>query len=170
MSFWEPWSRLHGFYKRRGASLVFRRPFLVSPQRPLISFTFDDFPRSALLAGGAILNRFDLTGTYYASLGLAGKETVSGQIFFSDDLATLFEQGHELGCHTFSHCDSWETDVGTFEDSIIENRTALSELFPGAEFYSFAYPIDQPRPLTKSRIADYFLSCRGGGQTFNIGI
>jgi len=135
----------------------------------LISFTFDDFPRSALLAGGAILNRFDLTGTYYASLGLAGKETVSGQIFFSDDLATLFEQGHELGCHTFSHCDSWETDVGTFEDSIIENRTALSELFPGAEFYSFAYPIDQPRPLTKSRIADYFLSCRGGGQTFNIG-
>jgi glycosyltransferase involved in cell wall biosynthesis/peptidoglycan/xylan/chitin deacetylase (PgdA/CDA1 family) len=135
----------------------------------LVSFTFDDFPRSALLAGGAILNSFGLAGTYYASLGLAGKETASGQIFHSEDLATLFEQGHELGCHTFSHCDSWETDAGTFEDSIIENRAALTELFPGAQFESFAYPISLPRPLTKERIADYFLSCRGGGQTFNVG-
>jgi glycosyltransferase involved in cell wall biosynthesis/peptidoglycan/xylan/chitin deacetylase (PgdA/CDA1 family) len=169
MSFRNPWSRLHGYYMRRAASLVFRRQFLVSPQRPLISFTFDDFPRSALLVGGAILNRLGLAGTYYASLGLAGKETASGQVFFLQDLPTLFEQGHELGCHTYSHCDSWEIDTETFEDSIIENREALSRIFPGAEFRSFAYPINLPRPLTKSRIADYFLSCRGGGQTFNVG-
>jgi glycosyltransferase involved in cell wall biosynthesis len=163
------WSRSVGYYQRRSASLVFRKPFLISSQRPLISFTFDDFPRSALLVGGAILSRFGLAGTYYASLGLVGQETASGQIFSSDDLPKLFEQGHELGCHTFSHCDSWGTDVGTFEKSIIENRAALSEFFPGAEFESFAYPISLPRPLTKARIADYFLSCRGGGQTFNVG-
>jgi len=169
VSFRNPWSRLSGLYQRRVASLTFRRPFSINSQRPLISFTFDDFPRSALLVGGAILNRFGLAGTYYASLGLAGKEADSGQAFFSDDLTTLFEQGHELGCHTFSHCDSWRTDAGTFEDSIIENRTALSELFPGAEFESFAYPIAMPRPLTKARIADYFLCCRGGGQTLNVG-
>jgi glycosyltransferase involved in cell wall biosynthesis/peptidoglycan/xylan/chitin deacetylase (PgdA/CDA1 family) len=169
MSFRNPLSRLHGHYKRRAASFVYRRPFLISPLRPLISFTFDDFPRSALLVGGAILNRVGLAGTYYASLGLAGRETASGQIFSSDDLTTLFEQQHELGCHTFSHFDSWETDPGAFEASILENRAALSELFPGAEFQSFAYPISLPRPLTKSRIADYFLSCRGGGQTFNVG-
>jgi glycosyltransferase involved in cell wall biosynthesis/peptidoglycan/xylan/chitin deacetylase (PgdA/CDA1 family) len=169
MSFRNPWSRLHGYYMRRAASLVFRRKFFVSPQRPLISFTFDDFPRSALVVGGAILNRLGLAGTYYASLGLAGKETASGQIFFLEDLPTLFEQGHELGCHTYSHCDSWEIVTETFEESIIENREALSKIFPGAEFQSFAYPINLPRPLTKSRIADYFLSCRGGGQTINIG-
>jgi glycosyltransferase involved in cell wall biosynthesis/peptidoglycan/xylan/chitin deacetylase (PgdA/CDA1 family) len=169
MSLQNFWPRLHGYCRRRIVSLSFRRPFLISPGRPLISFTFDDFPRSALLVGGAILNRLGLAGTYYASLGLLGKETASGQIFFEDDLATLFEQGHELGCHTFSHCDSWEIDTGTFEDSIIENRAALRKLFHGAEFQSFAYPIDLPRPLTKSRIAPYFLSCRGGGQTFNIG-
>jgi glycosyltransferase involved in cell wall biosynthesis len=164
-----PWARLSGYYQRRVASLVFRKPFLISSERPLISFTFDDFPRSALLVGGAILNHFGLAGTYYASLGLAGKETASGPVFLSDDLPTLFEQGHELGCHTFSHCDSWGTDAGTFEDSIIQNRTALDGFFPGAEFESFAYPISLPRPLTKARIADYFLSCRGGGQTLNVG-
>jgi glycosyltransferase involved in cell wall biosynthesis/peptidoglycan/xylan/chitin deacetylase (PgdA/CDA1 family) len=164
-----PSSRLRGYYRRRIASLVFRRPFLVHTPQPLISFTFDDFPRSALLVGGAILNRFNLAGTYYASLGLAGQNTESGPIFQSDDLPTLFKQGHELGCHTFSHCDSWETDTGTFEQSVIENRKALSRSFPGTEFESFAYPISLPRPLTKARIADYFQCCRGGGQTFNAG-
>ena len=169
MSFRSPWSRLHGHFKRTAGSLVFRRPFLVRPQRPLISFTFDDFPQSALLTGGAILNRFGLAGTYYASFGLADKETATGQIFSPRDLTTLFEQGHELGCHTFSHCDSWEAETGTFEKSIIENRAALRKIFPDAAFESFAYPISLPRPLTKARIANYFLSCRGGGQTLNIG-
>src|SRR5882724_8520660 len=163
------WSRLTGYYRRRVASLVFRKPFLISLQKPLISFTFDDFPHSALMAGGAILNRFGLAGTFYASFSLVDKETPSGQIFCLDDLTTLFEQGHELGCHTFSHCDSWNTDPRTFEDSVVENRAALKEILPDAEFMSFSYPIEMPRPRTKGRIAPYFLSCRGGGQIINTG-
>src|ERR1700693_5858527 len=115
MSVRNPWSRLVGFYQRQAGRRAHRRPFLVQPQRPLISFTFDDFPRSALLAGGSILNRYGLSGTYYVSLGLAGRETESGQIFVPDDLAILLEEGHELGCHTFSHCDSWATATKTFE-------------------------------------------------------
>jgi len=142
---------------------------LINLQRPLISFTFDDFPRSALLAGGAILKRFGLAGTYFASFGLVGKETPSGQIFFPDDLTTLLEQGHELGCHTFAHCDSWATATKTFENSIIQNHAALDRLFPHCEFKTFSYPISLPRPKTKARIANYFLCCRGGGQAFNAG-
>ena len=149
--------------------MVFRRPQLISLQRPLISFTFDDFPQSALLAGGGILNRFGLAGTYYASLGLVGKQEPSGQIFLPEDLATLFAQGHELGCHTFSHCDSWETEPKAFEESITENGAALHKLYPGAEFKTFSYPISLPRPLTKARTATHFVCCRGGGQTLNVG-
>jgi glycosyltransferase involved in cell wall biosynthesis/peptidoglycan/xylan/chitin deacetylase (PgdA/CDA1 family) len=162
-------SRLLGYFQRRATSKVWRRPFLINSQRPLISFTFDDFPRSALLVGGSILKRYGSTGTYYVSLGLAGKETESGQIFVPDDLTTLVEEGHELGCHTFSHCDSWATATQTFENSILENREALNRLFPFSEFKTFSYPISLPRPHTKSRIADYFLCCRGGGQMFNTG-
>src|SRR6266581_4896556 len=99
-----PWSRIHGYYQRRSASLVFRRPLAIKPQRPLISFTFDDFPRSAVLAGGAILNRFGLAGTYYACLGLLGTEAPTGRLCVPDDLMRVLAQGHELGCHTFSHC------------------------------------------------------------------
>ena len=169
MSFLNFWPRLRGYYQRRASSFVFRRPFLISSQRPLISFSFDDFPRSALFVGGAILNRFGLAGTYYASLGLVGQETASGQIFHLEDLKTLFEQGHELGSHTFSHCDSWETDAQTFEDSIIQNRTTLNELYPGTDFETFAYPISLPRPRTKASVGNYFFCSRGGGQTFNVG-
>jgi peptidoglycan/xylan/chitin deacetylase (PgdA/CDA1 family) len=164
-----PWAKLDRFYRRKSASVVFRKPIVIKPQQPLISFTFDDFPRSALLAGGAILNRFGLAGTYYVSLGLAAQETPSGRMFVVSDLKALFDQGHELGCHTFSHCHSWETETKTFEDSIIENRTALRKLFPDAEFKSFSYPISPPRPLTKARIANYFRCCRGSGQTINVG-
>lgn len=164
-----PWPRLQRIYQRRAASLLFKRPFLIRPQWPLISFTFDDFPRSALTAGGAILNRFGFNGTYYASLGLMGDRAPSGQLFVANDLTTLLDRGHELGCHTFSHLDSWDTERGRFENSIIQNRLALERLIPGAEFKSFSYPISLPRPLTKAKTAEHFLCCRGGGQTLNAG-
>jgi peptidoglycan/xylan/chitin deacetylase (PgdA/CDA1 family) len=169
VTFRDYWKRAYAYYQRRAASVVFRRPFLIRTAQPLISFTFDDFPRSALLAGGAILNRFGLVGTYYASLGLLGTETASGPIFVADDLKMLLDRGHELGCHTFAHCNSWDTDGTEFENSVFENRAALRRLLPGAEFKSFSYPISLPRPLTKAKVANHFLCCRGGGQTLNAG-
>jgi glycosyltransferase involved in cell wall biosynthesis/peptidoglycan/xylan/chitin deacetylase (PgdA/CDA1 family) len=169
MSFQNVWLRSQMYYRRRAASLLFRRPLLVSPEQPLISFTFDDFPESALRVGGAILNRFGLAATYYVSLGLIGRETPTGRMFDAADLATLLERGHELGCHTFSHRDSWDTEAAAFETSILENRAALNRLIPGAKFKSFSYPISLPRPQTKGRTANYFLCCRAGGQALNAG-
>lgn len=169
MSLRNAWLRLEESYRRRAASLSFRKLFSLNSERPLISFTFDDFPRSALFTGGDILHRHGLAGTYYASLGLMGKEAPTGQIFVADDLKTLFEQGHELGCHTYAHCDSWDTKTATFENSVVENQNALHKLFPDAEFRSFSYPINLPRPLTKARMARHFACCRAGGQTLNSG-
>ena len=160
---------MQGYYQRNAASLLFRRPFLVRSQQPLISFTFDDFPRSALFTGGSILNSYGLAATYYACFGLAGKEAPTGQMFVADDLATLFDQGHELGSHTFAHCDSWDTSSETFERSIIENHEALQRLVPGAKFKTFSYPISLPRPRTKAKVAEHFVGCRAGGQGFNVG-
>src|SRR5260221_4311806 len=169
MAFADPWSRLTGFYQRKVASLAHRKLFSIHLQRPLISFSFDDFPQSAIRTGGAILNRFGVAGTYYAALGLMDKSSPSGPIFSSGDLPALFEQGHELGCHTFAHCDSWVTPAQIFEKSLVDNRSALHRLFPGYDFKTFAYPIQVPRPRIKARTAKYFVSCRGGGQRINVG-
>lgn len=169
MTFFDLAARVRGRYQRASANYLFRRPMVLKSGVPLISFTFDDFPRSALLVGGGILKRYGLSGTYYASFGLMGKEAPTGKIFLSEDIAVLFEQGHELGCHTFAHCDSWDTGAPAFEQSVIENDHVLQRLFPGSSFSTFAYPISPPRPQTKRTMARYFACCRGGGQTFNVG-
>lgn len=163
------WAKLQGAYRRRAAKLVFKRNFVIDSRRPLISFTFDDFPRSAWLEAGPVLHKFGLNATYYVSMGLAGQHSPGGPIFEIDDLYDLVQHGHELGCHTFSHCDSWETDGKKFEASVVENRQALQNLFPEATFENFSYPISLPRVMSKARVSRHFLSCRGGEQSYNVG-
>jgi peptidoglycan/xylan/chitin deacetylase (PgdA/CDA1 family) len=163
------YERVRGFYTRRATRFLFRRPFPLKSGTPVISFTFDDFPRSALLTGGAILKRYGLTGTYYAAFGLMGKSAPTGSMFLREDLDLLFEQGHELGCHTFNHCHALDTKTGLFEAAILKNRATLQGLFPGASLRTLSYPISPPRPRTKQRMARHFVCCRGGGQTFNSG-
>jgi peptidoglycan/xylan/chitin deacetylase (PgdA/CDA1 family) len=162
-------AQYYGSYRRNAQRFLFRQPVRIVSDVPLISFTFDDFPRSALMAGGGILKRAGLAGTYYVSLGLMGKQAPVGTIFSLEDLKAVLAQGHELGCHTFAHCHSWETKPDVFEHSVIANRLALKELLPGALFKTFSYPISPPRPRTKQKMSRHFVCCRGGGQTFNSG-
>jgi peptidoglycan/xylan/chitin deacetylase (PgdA/CDA1 family) len=146
-----------------------KRAFTIKSSTPIISFTFDDFPRSALSTGGEILRSMGIRGTYYVSLGLAGKQIETGTMFLEDDLRAAAQEGHELGCHTFSHSHSWETAPQSFEAEILRNREALQQVIPGASFKTLSFPIGQPRAGTKKRASKYFSCCRGGGQTFNVG-
>lgn len=161
------WARIRGRYQRSLAAAFFRRPVQIRNPAPLISFTFDDFPRSALWTGGAILERHGLGGTYYVSLGLMDQQSPTGTMFTTADLNPLLERGHELGCHTFDHFDAWETHPKIFEESVIANRRALDKILPRHAFKTHSYPIMCPRPGTKRRAGNYFACCRGGGQTFN---
>lgn len=162
-------ARIIGKYQRTSAKYRARRMITMRNDTPLISFTFDDFPESALRVGGAILKSHGFVGTYYASLGLMGQMTPTGLIFSPDDLKALVNDGHELGCHTFAHCDSWETAPSAFEQSVEENQSALIRLRSGARFATLSYPITCPRPETKLRLSHRFECCRFGGQTFNVG-
>ncbi len=163
------WARVHGRYQRSVATSFFRRPFTISTPTPVISFTFDDFPRSALTNGGAILQRAGLAGTYYASLGLIGTRAPAGPLFVERDLPELIECGHELGCHTFDHRHSWDTSPAVFERSIARNSDAVGRMLPGARLSTFSYPMSPPRARTKHKTSAQFVCCRGGGQTFNAG-
>lgn len=162
-----PWVRLRRFTERKSASLFFRKPLAIDPELPVISFTFDDFPRTALYGGGAILKRFGGAGTYYTCLGLLGKSSPFGQLCVAEDLHFALQEGHELGCHTYSHCHSWQTTPVVFEDSVMENSVALAALIPETKFESLSFPLSEPRPMTKRRAARHFACCRAGGQRFN---
>jgi peptidoglycan/xylan/chitin deacetylase (PgdA/CDA1 family) len=156
--------------QRRAARWFGRRPYRIKLESPVISFTFDDFPRSAFTTGGAILSQYGFSGTYYASFGLMGQQRSTGEMFRREDLQELILQGHELACHTFDHCDSWETTPADFEASILRNRRAAAQHVPTVSLKSLSYPITWPRPATKRRIASLFECARGGGQSFNVGM
>ncbi len=153
--------------RREIAARLARHPLLMRNLQPLVSFTFDDFPRSALLQGGTILRSHGLTGTFYASFGLMGRIAPTGEIFSADDLTEFIRQKHELGCHTFDHCHAWETAPREFEDSIFKNRVAAEKYLPGIDLKTCSYPVSAPRPEIKRRAGRHFACCRGGGQTFN---
>lgn len=163
------WTKLPKTIQRRAARWFGCRPYRIRLQIPIISFTFDDFPRSALLAGGAILQKHGAVGTYYTSLGLMDKVTSTGQIFAREDLDELMRNRHEIACHTFDHCDSWDTEPADFEASVRRNQQRAAELVPTSRLSSLSYPLSWPRPQTKRRIARHYQCARGGGQTFNCG-
>lgn len=147
-----------------------RRVIRLAHRTPMISFTFDDFPRSALYAGGDILQEHGLRATYYTALGLMNTNGPVGRIFSERDLPELLARGHELGCHTFDHCDAWHTDPRTFEDSILKNQEALGRLLPDASFSTLSYPLSIPRPQTKRLAGRHFQGCRGSSQRINSGL
>lgn len=156
--------------RRELAARTVRRNHWVQLERPIVSFTFDDFPASALEVAGGMLSQHGVAGTYYASLKLMGCDTPTGRIFDRSQLRETLARGHELGCHTYAHCHAWETAPRLFDNSLQENRRALREFEPSASFRTFSYPISLPRPANKRLAGSSFECCRGGGQTYNVGL
>ena len=136
---------------------------------PIVSFTFDDAPRTAFTTAAEILMTRGARATFFMSLGLLSSETEVGPIATEGDLASALKQGHELGCHTFDHLDAWYTATREFVRSVEKNKRALDGILPGAKFRTFAYPKSGPNISTKLNLEKYFVCCRGGGQAPNIG-
>src|SRR5687767_9120081 len=113
------WNRCQGRYRRIAAARLAKRPFTLRNRAPIISFTFDDFPVSALHVAGRILEDEGVRGTYYTSLGLMGKTAPTGEMFGEEDVPAVIQRGHELGCHTFAHCHAFDTAPQVFEQNIL---------------------------------------------------
>jgi peptidoglycan/xylan/chitin deacetylase (PgdA/CDA1 family) len=154
-------------WRRLSVDYLARRPLRLTPGTSYVSFTFDDFPVSALSEGGRILAEHGVRGTYFVSLGLLGQPSPSGPIATVDHLHTVVKDGHELGCHTFDHLDGTQTTPSEFARSIEANRAALARHALGVAFDVFAYPLNGPTLEVKRAVSSYFAACRGGGQMFN---
>jgi len=134
-----------------------------------VSFTFDDFPRSAWVNGGAILEKYGRRGTYYAAMGMAGGENHLGPMFEPDDLRAAHTQGHEIACHTYSHRDCCHASPAEIATEIERNAMALAQAVGGAPLDNFAYPFGGVSLTAKNALADRFASCRGTGRGINRG-
>lgn len=127
----------------------------------MITFTFDDFPRSAYAVAGPILKKYHARGTYYISMNLLHSDAPLGPHCSLDDIRNLVADGHELGCHTFSHCDASTTHPSVYQNDVLENAKAIRTVLPSYHFRSFAYPYGRVTLRVKKIVAGLFDCCRG---------
>jgi peptidoglycan/xylan/chitin deacetylase (PgdA/CDA1 family) len=106
---------------------------------PVISLTFDDYPRSALDLGGRILESEGISATYYTAFGLAKTDSASGTIGSLDDLAACVAAGHEIACHSYDHVDCQHASPDEIASNLARNRKVARDLgLPPLRH--FAYP------------------------------
>jgi peptidoglycan/xylan/chitin deacetylase (PgdA/CDA1 family) len=146
-----------------------RRELAVASNRPIISFTFDDFPRSAFAAGGRVLEDYGVRGTYYAAIGLKESDSKMGPLFGVGDLERLADKGHELGCHTFDHLAARSAATHEYEQSIRKNQIELAAILPSYRFSSFAFPFGSVTLGAKKMCGRLFACCRGARAGINSG-
>jgi peptidoglycan/xylan/chitin deacetylase (PgdA/CDA1 family) len=128
-----------GSLRRRALCTLFRRSVPLGNRGPIVSFTFDDFPRTALSVGGSILEQFGARGTYYVTGGLMNASTELGELFEAEDLCTLVARGHELGTQTFHHSSCRKVSWGAFREDVKKGMKAVEHI-SGHNSTDFAYP------------------------------
>lgn len=156
-----------GSARNRVMSSLYRRVVPFTSRKAIVSFTFDDFPRSALTAGAPILEAFDARGTYYAAAALMNTPGGLGDQFTADDLHQLLDRGHELGNHTFSHLSSHAASCSAFCDDLEKGRQALEERV-GVNPENFSYPFGDITLPAKQAVGRHVASARSIIPGFNV--
>lgn len=154
------WSQAKARVDHRLAMHLRVDPFRLRNESPMVSFTFDDIPKSAATLGAAMLEEYDARGTFYVAGGLVGTFSPDWAITGDDDIVDLHRRGHEIGCHTFSHTRTCDLDAATLAAEIKQNREYLLALDPSIEVENFAYPYGYGSLLRKRQLSTAFQSCR----------
>src|SRR3954466_1234050 len=97
------WSEAKARVSHRLATHLSVEPFRLRNDTPMVSFTFDDIPRSAATMGAKLLEAHEARGTFYVSGGLVGTKSADWTVVAAEDVVDLHRNGHEIGCHTLSH-------------------------------------------------------------------
>lgn len=155
--------------QKRVVQVLLRRPLRIDPPRALVSFTFDDFPASAYRTGGAILQRHGVRGTYYAAFGLLGGESEGLAMMTEQDIAALLAEGHELGCHTYSHVSVRGLGRRRLARELDDNLSAFRELTGQSSWSGFSYPFGDLSLRAKRLARDRFTTCRSTQWGLNAG-
>jgi peptidoglycan/xylan/chitin deacetylase (PgdA/CDA1 family) len=135
----------------------------------VVSFTFDDVPRSGVINGAAILDHCRVQGTFYIAGGRLGAESSAGPLCSREEVSALAASGHEIGCHTWSHLDCTLASGATLEHEIEANRRVIEGITCGRPPTSFAYPYGHVSRRTKRALKGCFRTCRGTDRGVNEG-
>jgi peptidoglycan/xylan/chitin deacetylase (PgdA/CDA1 family) len=134
--------------------------FCLRNATPMVSFTFDDVPKSAATVGAAILEAHDVHGTFYVIGSQVGTSSPLWDMVDGEDIVGLHRRGHEIACHTFSHKRACDLDSGTLSTEIERNQHYLRSLDSSIRIDNFAYPFGYGSFVRKRQLKTVFKSCR----------
>jgi peptidoglycan/xylan/chitin deacetylase (PgdA/CDA1 family) len=145
-------------FDRKLAKVLARAPRVLRADGPIVSFTFDDIPATAL-RGAALLETVGARGTFYVSSGLLGAKGMHGRHADRREILELCARGHEIGCHTYSHLRAASSSKSGFAADLDRNRNFLADL-AGSTPKSFAFPFGSVSTSTKYVARANYSSCR----------
>jgi peptidoglycan/xylan/chitin deacetylase (PgdA/CDA1 family) len=154
------WSEARARMSHRLAMHMRIEPFRLRNETPMVSFTFDDIPKSAATVGAAILEEHDALGTFYVIGGQVGTSSALWDMVDGEDIIALHRKGHEIACHTFSHKRACDLDAETLNAEIEHNQQYLRTLDPSIQIENFAYPFGYGSLVRKRLLKTVFKSCR----------
>jgi peptidoglycan/xylan/chitin deacetylase (PgdA/CDA1 family) len=145
------------------------RPVALKNEKPIMTFTFDDVPETALTEGARLLEQAKARGTFYISTALLGRRTAHWTVIDAEGVRELHHGGHEIGLHGHAHLP-----VGLYRDSefaadIARNRETLRSIDPSMLAENFAYPYGLANFARKLRLSKLVRSSRGVESGVNSG-
>ena len=155
------WPALRARISNRLARHFCIAPFRLADTGPMVSFTFDDAPKSAATVGAPILEEYDGRGTFYIAGSLVDQKDDHWAGISAGDIVGLHRRGHEVACHTFSHLRATGLDAAAIAAEIDKNRRYLLSLDSSIKVENFAYPYGQGSLPRKRQLSQAFRSSRG---------
>jgi len=138
-----------------------------NPERPIISISFDDVPLSAYENGIPLLNQYGMKATFYICLGLQG--LLAKTHLSETELEDLTVQGHEVGCHTYTHYKLSKGNAKELSEDAEKNRAALSRATNNVNLSSFSYPFGELNFDAKRLLSKHYSSLRSTRHGVNRG-
>jgi peptidoglycan/xylan/chitin deacetylase (PgdA/CDA1 family) len=155
------WSQLKARVSNRLARHFRAAPLRLPGNAPMVSFTFDDVPRSAATVGAPMLEEYGGRATFYVAGSLVSQWSGLWAGIGADEIIDLHRNGHEIACHTFSHRRATELDAAAMEAEIEQNRRYFHGLDASIRLENFAYPYGLASLLRKRQLGNTFRSSRG---------
>lgn len=131
----------------------------------VVSFSFDDAPHSACVAGKDALERHNCKGTWYIAGGLTDRPEQGRMCHSVVDVQELLRNGHHVGCHTYSHQPCNQLPQLAMARELERNAQFLDDLGVPTEVRHFSFPLGAVHLASKRLASQKFESSRitGGG-------
>jgi peptidoglycan/xylan/chitin deacetylase (PgdA/CDA1 family) len=144
---------------------------MMRQSKPMVTFTFDDVPASACDVGARILEQYGARGTFYVAGSGCGSANAGGPLRATiDELRTIWTNGHEIGCHTFSHPAVRYMSFAELDSELNQNQSVLKTISRDIVVRNFAYPYGDLSVRTKRYVETRFDSCRSSHAGLNTAV